>query len=117
GNLKEYRMQVSRRNHLSPLMATAVALFLSITPAVGQTVTGPLSLADALDLASRNNGDFQTQLSQLRSAEWSLRSAYGSLLPSVNANTGFGYTAGGERRVESVVLDQQPAMYSSRYNL
>jgi outer membrane protein len=114
---KEYRMQVSRSIQFSPLMASVVASFLWMGPLAGQSVTGPLSLADALDLASRNNGDFQTQTNQIRSAEWGVRTAYGSFVPSLSINSGFGYTATGKRRVESVVIGEQPAQYSSRYNL
>ncbi len=110
-------MKVSRSRGRLSLVALAVATTISVVPAHGQLVDGPLSLADAIDLASGTNPDFLSQRNQLRSADWGVRSAYGSFLPSVNASAGFGYTATGERRLDSVVLDEQPAMYSSRYNL
>lgn len=96
----------------------AGVLFAFHTPALAaQTVQGPLSLSDAIDLALQNNPEFLAQQNQLRSAEWGVRSAYGNFVPSVNASTSFGYTGTGERRFDSVVLDQQPAIYSSRYSL
>lgn len=98
------------------LVTAASALAAVAAPAFAQTV-GPLSLQGAIDLASENNPEYQSQRNQLRSAAWGVRSAYGGWLPSVNASGGFGYTATGERRLDSVVLDEQPAMYSSRYSL
>jgi len=107
-------MKLSRRKGGSWVVFAGVLALA--TPAVGQT-PGTLSLADAVSLAAENNPEYQTQRNQLRSAMWGVRAAYGSWLPSVSASGGLGYTATGERRLDSVVLDEQPAMYSSRYSL
>jgi outer membrane protein len=99
------------------LFPTLAFWICAAQPARAQEAPAPLSLAEALALARENNPDFLVQRTQLRSAEWNVRSAYGSLVPSVNTSTSFGYTGTGVRRLESVVLGEQPAMYSSRYNL
>ncbi|MEX2570696.1 MAG: TolC family protein [Gemmatimonadota bacterium] len=110
-------MKVSRvlRGSLSP--AAVVLFFLMPAPALSQTPAEPLSLSRAIAIARENNPDYLTQRNQLRAAAWEVRSAYGSLLPSLSSSTSFGYTATGERRLDTVVLDQQPAQYSSRYSL
>lgn len=98
--------------------AAVLLLFCTFSRvAAAQEFAGPLTLAEAISLARENNPSFLTQQNQTRSAEWEVRSAYGNLLPSVNSSTSFGYTAGGVRRLDSVILDEQPAQLSSRYNL
>jgi outer membrane protein len=97
-------------------MALLASMQLAFATAEAQSVQA-LTLGDAIRMAWENNPEFQSQRNQLRSAEWAVRSAYGSLTPSINASTNLGYTATGERRLDSVVLDDQPAMYSSRYSL
>ena len=58
------------------LVTAASALAAVAAPAFAQTV-GPLSLQGAIDLASENNPEYQSQRNQLRSAAWGVRSAYG----------------------------------------
>lgn len=93
---------------LSPPLATS---------AWAQSASDGLSLDEAIALAEQNNPNYLTQRNQLASAEWAVRSAYGSLVPQLNLSNSFGYTAKGERRFDSVVLDQQPEIFSSRYSL
>ncbi|HUE96393.1 MAG TPA: TolC family protein [Longimicrobiaceae bacterium] len=90
-----------------------------LTPSttVAQAGERTLSLREAIEAARSANPDFLAQRNQLGSAAWQVRSAYGSLVPSVNASNSIGYTATGERRFDSVVLDRQPEIYSSRYSL
>lgn len=99
------------------LISFAAVLGIFATAVGGQAQVRSLTLAEAVDLAQRNNPGYQSAQNQVGVAEWQVRSAYGSLLPSLGASNSFGYTATGERRFDSVVLDQQPAIYSSRYNL
>jgi outer membrane protein len=114
---EELSMRLSRSS-ARPL-AAAAALLLAVPAAdlAAQQVDRPLSLREAIALAFENNPDYLSQESQLRSAEWNLRASYGNLLPNVNASSSVGYTATGERRLDSVMLGEQPAMYSSRYSL
>jgi outer membrane protein len=79
---------------------------------------GPgLSLAEALELAERNNPDFRIQSSQLETADRQLRAARGDFLPTMNLSNSYGYQASGERRAGSVVLGVQPQYYSSSYSM
>ena len=61
-------------------------------PAAAQAGVAPqtLSLEQAIELARENNPGFLQQRNDVDVARSSVRSAYGSLLPSVNASTGFG---------------------------
>ncbi|MEX2582877.1 MAG: TolC family protein [Gemmatimonadota bacterium] len=97
--------------------AVLFALFAAPQLVEAQTPPGRLSLGEAISLARENNPEYLTQRTQIRSAEWGVRAAYGSLLPTITSSTGFGYTAPGERRFDSVVLDRQPAQLSSQYRL
>jgi outer membrane protein len=109
-------MKFAQNSRRMLVPAVAMSVFLPLA-AVSQAPSGPLSLSEAIELAFENNPDFLAQQSQLRSAEWNVRSAYGSLLPTANLSNNLNYTATGVRRFDSVVLGEQPAMYSSRYNL
>jgi outer membrane protein len=110
-------MQDRRSPRLALVSAALVASFALATTETSAQTGEPLSLAEVIALAREHNADFLSQRNQLRSADWGVRSAYGSLVPSLNASTNFGYQATGERRLDSVVLGEQPAMYSSRYSL
>jgi outer membrane protein len=105
------------RFRITTVLVLTGALLTGGTPALGQETPLELSLAEALELARSYNPDFLAQENALTSAAWSVRSAYGDLLPSANASMGMGYTAGGERRFGTVGLGEQPAMYSSSYSL
>lgn len=110
-------MQFIRMRRWSLVSASVLTMSLTAGVAQAQTIPEPLSLNEAISLARENNPGYLTQRNQLRSAEWNVRSAYGSLVPSVNSSTSFSYTDGGVRRLDSVVLGEQPAQLSSRYNL
>lgn len=100
-----------------------LALLLLLAPhsLAGQAAfqQGPedLSLDEALRLAREFNPDFRQQESQLESARWQVRSAWGDLMPNANVSNSYGYQASGERRLGSVVLAQQPDFVNSSYNL
>jgi outer membrane protein len=94
-----------------------LALLGIAAPATTQTGPAELTIEHALELARQNNPDFLSQENALVSARWVVRSAYGDLIPTSNVSMGMGYTASGERRFGTVGLGEQPAMYSSNYNL
>jgi outer membrane protein len=98
------------------VLAAAVAVWLPSLAAAQETPTA-LTLEAAVELARQHNPEFLSQENDLTSAQWSVRSAYGDLLPTASASMGMGYTASGERRFGTVGLGEQPAMYSSNYNL
>jgi outer membrane protein len=99
------------------LVLPLAILLIATAPVAGQQVPETLTLAEALELARENNPAYLSQANDLVSAQWSIRSAYGDLLPTANASMGMGYTASGERRFGTVGLGEQPAMYSSNYNI
>ena len=91
------------------------ALFPLAAPA--QQAPASLSLEEALSLARENNPGYLQQSNDASVARASVRSAYGALLPSLNANADVGYTAEGEARFGSVGFGAQPETYSSGYGL
>ncbi len=99
------------------IAALVAILYLVPVGAGAQQAPAALALEDALELARQNNPDYLSQENDLVSSRWSVRSAYGDLLPSASASMGMGYTASGERRFGTVGLGEQPAMYSSNYSL
>jgi outer membrane protein len=81
-----------------------------------------LSLEDALALARKNNPDFLSQKNDASLADWTVREAYGNLLPGASISTGFGYQAPGQPRFgvfssSDLGIDRTPAYYSSSYSL
>ncbi len=98
-------------------LALLAALTGSVPGASAQEVPGRLTLGQAVSIARENNPTYLSQENDLVTARWGVRSAYGALLPSASASMGMGYSASGERRFGTVGLGEQPAMYSSNYNL
>jgi outer membrane protein len=98
-------------------IALGAGLLALPAAASAQAAPGTLTLDEALALARDYNPDYLSQENDLVSARWAVRSARGDLLPTANASMGMGYTASGERRFGTVGLGEQPAMYSSNYNL
>jgi outer membrane protein len=103
-----------------PVLALAALLLLpALAPAQQPTPRPPvtLSLEQALGLAEENSPLFLQQRNNAEVARSSVRAAYGSLLPTANVSSGFGYTASGERRFGSVEFGRQPDYYSSEFAL
>lgn len=112
-----------RRSRLSYLRIAALVLVpLSPGRLSGQTAPTPtvpeaLSLEQAISIAREHNPGFRGQQNDIRVSQASVRSAYGEFLPTASASSSVGYIAPGERRAGSVVLAEQPSVYSSSYNL
>jgi outer membrane protein len=101
------------------LAAAAVLLGLSATVLVGQSQDGrALSLEEALRMAKRNNPDYLTRANDQAAADWGVRAAYGSLVPSASARGSFGYTEAGVQNFGTVDLGVQSTdWFSSSYRL
>jgi outer membrane protein len=104
------------------LVGTALAalgLALRVGPVAAQDVSVPreLTLETAVELARENNPSLLGKRNDVDVSRSSVRTSVGDFLPTLNANLGFGYTAPGERRAGSVVLAQQPWVYSSSYGI
>lgn len=99
-----------------------LAAALASAPARAQTPTptpaARLSVEEAVALARENSPELLQQANDLVPARAAVRAALGeAYLPSASASSSMGYTAAGQRRFGSVGLGEQPAYYTSSYNL
>jgi outer membrane protein len=94
-----------------------VALALGATALVAQD-TQALSLGEAIEVAKRNNPNYRITANDQAVADWSVREAYGNLLPGVTAGGSASYTEAGVQRFGTVDLGVQTTdWYSSGYSL
>jgi outer membrane protein len=95
------------------LLLTGAAL-----PAQGQTQPGPsLTLDEAVALARQNNPGYLQVSNNIRSADAGVRSAYASLLPSVNSSLSSSWNEGGRSFFGGAVLESNSNTIASSYNL
>lgn len=92
------------------------ALALVAQTAQSQTPT-TLTLDQAITLARRNNPLFQQTVNARRSADLQVRTAYATLLPSVNANLSGRYQQTGQQFVSGIALATQSDVVQSSYGL
>jgi outer membrane protein len=76
-----------------------------------------LSLPAAIALARDNSPTYRQSLTDRGPAAWGVRNAYASLLPSVTASGGAGYTGTGQQLFLTSAFSQSVATWSSMYNL
>ena len=76
-----------------------------------------LSLAEALQQARANSPAYRQALNDASPAKWSVRNAYGNLLPSFTASTDLGYTGSGEANLGSGFIQPTSAFFTSSYGL
>ncbi len=81
------------RSFRHAFVALFVALFVA-APLAAQGARTTLSLAEALDLAKRNNPAYLQSITGRTRAGAALRTAYGALLPSADASIGTSYREG-----------------------
>lgn len=101
-------------------MRRAVILALLPGMLVAQGAGGiprQLSLAEALELASRNSPTYQQVLNDADPAAAQVRAAYGSLLPSLNSSGTLGYSRAGSQRFADQIFSQGSSTISSNYNI
>ncbi len=105
--------------HLPATIRLLLTGVLVASPVYAQQVpAGGLSLDQAIRIAQENNPGFLAQENNLRAADWAGRVANANLfLPSINSSTSFGYSQGGQVRVDDVVVAEQPSRLSSTYSL
>lgn len=107
---------------MNKLMLVTTALLLLASSAASQEPPARLSLEEAVALALEHNPEFQAQLNDEAVADWGVRSAYASFLPSANASGGVSYQEGGQARIGGftagdIGLNETPDYYYSSYNL
>lgn len=101
----------------------APVLFTVATSVAAQESAKPtLTLEDAITLARRNNPEYLALRNDADVADWSVREAYGNLLPGASASTSFQYQASGTPRFgfftgSDLGVTRTPAYYVSNYFL
>jgi outer membrane protein len=88
---------------------------------VAQTATAQapasLTLDEAISLARRNNPGFQQTINQRRLADANVRTAYASLLPSVNAQMSGRYQVAGQQFIQGIALQQSADVMQGSYGI
>lgn len=97
------------------------ALPLAAMAFVAQTsqaqVSSSLTLDEAVSLARRNNPTFLQTVNARRSADARVRTAYGSLLPSVDAQISGRYQTQGQQFVSGVALSNNADIMQASYGI
>lgn len=118
-----------RRRPTHTSLAVGFATLLLAGPVAGQPASSAedsagtgLSLPDAIETARRNNPGFLATRNDIAVSEWDVRSAYGALLPSLEASSSLSWQGSGEQRFGSLTTEQlgfgnQPSFYFSSYSL
>lgn len=103
---------------LFALLAAASGTQLAAQQGVPGQPPATLTLHEAITLARRNNPDFLATENDIEAADWAVRNAYGSLLPSADASSSFAYQAAGNSRVGVVTSEAlRTDYYTSSYRL
>jgi len=110
------------RINRSARLAAALATFFLTADLNAQQAPATMSLEDAIELARRYSPAFRQQANDEAVADWNVRAAYGSLLPSFSASTGVDWQAGGVPRFgnisgEDIGLSRTPDYLFSSYSL
>ncbi len=104
------------------LVAWAAPALLAGGVRAQESPPSALSLEDAVSLALRNNPTFLATRNDAEVADWNVRAAYGSLIPSLSASSAVSWQGSGEQRFGSITTEQlgfadQPSFYFSSYNV
>ena len=100
------------------VLALALAVVAPAGAQTGAVPSGaPLTLDDAITLARRNNPVFLAQANARRSADASVRSARGALLPSADASFNSRYQQAGQQVFSGQSFSNSSATLQSGYSL
>jgi outer membrane protein len=99
-----------------------LAVLVVSSPALAQTPPSRLSLPEALALASEHNPEYRSQIGDASVADWGVRSAYASFLPTATVGGGMSYQGGGQARLgnftsDDIGLGESPSYYFSSYSV
>ncbi len=106
-----------------PATVAGLAILALASPAAGQEDEAvDLTLEEALVTARQYNPAFQVVRNGRAVADWDVKSAYGSLIPSLSANAGVSWQGGGEQVFGSITAAElgvvdPPSYYFSSYSL
>jgi outer membrane protein len=117
-------MPIARIRHVAAsIVLIALALTAGVDAGSAQDLPGgPLSLEGAIQLAVRNNPTFRAAENDAALADWDVRSAYASLLPSASVSGGLSWQGSGEQQIGGLTLGDlgivnTPSYYFSNYSL
>ncbi len=104
---------------MRPLTVVALIAFTGrLAAAQGSSVIGrTLTLDDAITIARQNNPTYLQALDAERNADATVRSAYGSLLPTSSASFSTRFQQGGQQFFNGVALSNGSNSLSSSYNV
>lgn len=94
-----------RRHRWIPALAFGLTVALA-SPGWAQERGATLSLSEAVELARRNNPSIQITRNEASEADWSVREAYGGLLPGASVSSGIQYQAPGSQRIGLFTSDE-----------
>src|SRR5688572_589993 len=95
----------------------SMAAFALVVQVAQAQTPASLTLDEAISLARRNNPLFQQTVNARRSADARVRTAYASLLPSVDANLAGRYQKTGQQFFNGVPLETSSDVMQSSYSL
>ncbi len=108
------------RSMLPRALPLGAALMLMSTPAGAQDrapTRTTLSLNEAIEVATRNNPEHLQVQNNVRPAGAAVRSAYGALLPTVDASVQGQFQQSGARPIQGVTFGTAADVYQSSYYL
>jgi outer membrane protein len=94
-----------------------MAALAFVTQVVQAQAPASLTLDEAISLARRNNPLFQQTINARRAADARVRSAYASLLPSVDASVSGRYQKTGQQFFNGIALQNSSDVMQSNYQL
>ena len=101
---------------LIALMPLLLAVLVTV-PVDAQQAPPTMSLEEAVQLARRHSPGYRQEVNDEAVADWSVRAAYGSLLPSLTVDGGLGWRAGGTPRFGELSGQATPDVLSSDYSI
>ncbi len=105
------------RNRLVRLLAIVVALPGLLLAQDAPAAPRQLSLADAINLARQNAPAYRQVLNDEGPAAANVRSAYGSLLPSLSSSAGVRYSRSGRQTIANQIFSQGSSTIGSSYDV
>ena len=99
------------------LMVLGLVAQVAQAQAAASAPAATLTLDEAISIARRNNPAYLQTVANRRSADASVRSAYGALLPSVDANLAGRYQQGGQQVFNGLAFSSSSDAVQSQYGL
>jgi outer membrane protein len=91
-----------------PCLAQGIGAQEGNPTAIGDTTLHPIALQDAVTMAQRNAPAAVQARGQIRTAQSSVRSAYGQFMPSLSLTAGQSQVSSGTRRTDPVTGELRP---------